>query len=124
MYKTEVTKKFPHLEERKGRVYDGDFVGACLDTRAQKSVCGSRQAMAYELIRRGSIHWGNRSIRFKFGEHIARSIGILHLKFPQDDLAHLNFKINIVEIAIPRIIGLDTLKPNALLINYATDTLE
>lgn len=110
--------------EEKMRLYDGDFVGACLDTGAQRSVCGLSQARAYDRSQPRSLKLSPQSMRFKFGQQISQSIGTVNIRIPQDEASHITLDIHVVDLDIPLIIGLDVLKAHSLLVNYVENVLE
>lgn len=101
-----------------------EFAGACLDTGAQRSVCGLNQAIAYNDIHPGSLKMVDSSVRFKFGEKVAKSIGKVSIKFPIDQFNHMDLTIDVVHVDIPLIIGLDILRSQKLLVNYVENTLQ
>lgn len=106
------------------RCYDGEFAGACLDTGAQRSVCGLAQAESYARNHPGSLTLKPRSLRFRFGHHVIQSMGKVNIRIPQGNNSHLSLSIHVVNLDIPLIIGLDVLKSYHLLINYLANQLE
>lgn len=58
------------------------FDGVCVDTGAQVSVCGRRQAMAY--CKNMQIPFSTRpsTMTFKFGDVVSPSIGVMKFRFP------------------------------------------
>lgn len=104
--------------------YGGNFMGACLDTGAQRSVCGLAQAKAYSRLQPNSLSLKPQHMSFKFGHHIAQSIGIVNIRLPQDEFSHMNLQVHVVKMDIPLIIGLDILKSQSLLVNYVENKLE
>lgn len=59
----------------------------------------------------------------KFGQQIARSIGTVLIRLPKDDYSHLTLKMQVVNLNIPLIIGLDILKHHSVLVNNVDNTL-
>lgn len=69
------------------------------------------------------MKWGNRPIRYKFGQDVVPSVGIVQIKLPENEFSHLLLHIDIVDIETALLIVLEILKPQSLVINYIDNTL-
>lgn len=98
-------------------------MGACLDTGAQRSVCGIGQARAYYKLYHGSLTKGGSTSRFKFGKQLAQSIGSIRVELPVEKSTHISVTVDVIQMDIPLIIGLDILRPCKLSVNYVDNTL-
>lgn len=110
--------------QKESRRYDESIcMGACLDTGAQRSVCGRNQALAYDKIHPGALKKRHSSTQFKFGEQLATNTGIVWIKLPIHKNMHNDLHVNVIDLDIPLIIGLDILKSQRLSVNYIDDSL-
>jgi hypothetical protein len=87
------------------------FIGAVLDTGAQKSVIGLTQAQAYCREHDAQIRTpGSAKSRssFKFGSHVHRSVGTVSISIPtpKNLLIH---NVDVIDLGIPLLLGLDFL---------------
>jgi hypothetical protein len=92
------------------------FIGAVLDTGAQRSVIGLTQAQAYCREHDAQIRtpglakfWSS----FKFGSHIHRSVGmvIISIPTPNNLLIH---NVDVIDLGIPLLLGLNFLDEHYL----------
>lgn len=63
-------------------------------------------------------------MKFKFGQQVVQSIGIVNIRLSQDEQSHITLNIHVVDLNIPLIIGLDVIKSHSLLLNYVENRLE
>lgn len=110
--------------EKQFRYSNLDFDGVCMDSGAQVSVCGKRQALAYCKQMQIPFTVRPSSMRFRFGDMMDQSIGIMKFRFPCPHGGSIDIDIDIVDIDIPLLLGLLELRHHKLLVNYFTNTLE
>lgn len=88
-----------------------DFQGACVDTGAQRTVIGKPQAYAY-------LNWAGLPRRLKrdkvpevyrFGGSRHASIGTLAMRIPLADDFFMQLMVNVVDVNVPLLFGLDIL---------------
>ena len=105
------------------RYSDSTFNGVCVDTGAQISVCGIRQARAY--CKTVSIPLSLRPIQlsFKFGNKITPSLGIMKFRFPSPDGGSTDIDMDVIKLDVPLLLGLRELREHRLLVEYLTNTL-
>jgi hypothetical protein len=94
--------------------YLHDFLGACIDTGAQRTVVGLSQARAY------SRHFGipfklnpSHSI-FRFGQDPHASMGTLEIRIPTSNGGFLPVNVDVISIYVLFLIGLDFLDREGL----------
>lgn len=75
-----------------------EFDGVCVDTGAQVSVCGRNQALAY--CKHMQIPFAVRpsQMRFKFGDMISNSMGIMKFRLPCPNGGSIDIDIDIFDI--------------------------
>lgn len=100
------------------------FAGACLDTGAQRSVCGLSQAQAYSNEHPGSFSATESNVRFRFGEQVVPAIGLIRIRIPITASLHLDLAVDVVDLDIPLILGLDILRGKGLLVDYINNELK
>ena len=101
------------------------FVGACIDTGAQRSVIGRKQALAYcdfsgtpfdvDTVR-------NRRV-YKFGEKRYKGLGTLLIRIPVDADHFISAEVEVVDLDVPFLIGLEFLVQHGMLIDTAHNIL-
>jgi hypothetical protein len=99
------------------------FKGTCLDSGAQRSFVAAIQAEAYARSYRTKNVPDNGRIRFKFGDSVHISIGILpfNLIIPK---GVISLNIEVVDADVPLLIGLEFLNRHRLVINNVENMLE
>lgn len=85
------------------------FQGACVDTGAQKSIIGKPQALAYCKLANVKILPNYSRRRFKFGEQSFPYTGVIQVRIPLSTLEFLEYKIPVVDVDIPLLLGLELL---------------
>jgi hypothetical protein len=88
-----------------------NFLGAVLDTGAQKSVIGIKQAESYCEIHSASLNRQasqNTASLFKFGSKAHRSIGTLHISIPTPKKT-MFYEVDVIDLDVPLLLGLDFL---------------
>lgn len=104
------------------------FWGACVDSGAQRTVIGRKQADAY-ISQIGDATSGIKkdvdlATRFRFGDTNHNCDGILHVKMPVADDVVVHFDAFIVPIDVPLLLGLDVLKRLDIIIKFSNGTLQ
>lgn len=107
--------------------YSTSFLGACIDSGAQKTVIGINQANAYlnqtsntkNLLQQN--HKGQKI--FRFGNRDHKCIGMLNIRMPVGEDIVVTFQSHVVSIDVPLLLGLDVLQKLKLLINFEDGTL-
>jgi hypothetical protein len=83
-----------------------NFLGAAIDTGAERSVIGWQQATMYCLLSSSEMELLPRNRLFKFGDQTFRSMGTLNLKIPVPN-GVLDLYVDVVQPDIPLLVGLD-----------------
>jgi hypothetical protein len=99
------------------------FEGACLDSGANKSVCGFAQAKLYARRSQVPLRMAKARIQSKFGDMTLPSIGSIMFKLPKPR-GLLRTKVHVVQADVPLILGLDILDKYKLVLNNVDDQLE
>ena len=105
------------------RYSDSTFNGVCVDTGAQVSVCGKRQAIAF--CKTVSIPFALRpsNLKFKFGNTVTDSMGIMKFRCPAPDGGSIDLDMDVIDLDIPLLLGLRELRDHQLLVDYLDNTL-
>lgn len=104
-----------------------EFWGACIDSGAQRTVIGRKQARAYirqvgdkkSMIR----HHSNKAARFRFGDTNHQCDGVLLIHMPVADDLVVQFEAYVVPIDVPLLLGLDVLRKLDIVIRFGNGTL-
>ncbi len=99
------------------------FQGICLDTGAQKSVVGKKQAAAYAALMKVRLETKASNFAFKFGDGCYKSLGTIPVRIPKPNNGYIEVRIDIVDADIPMIIGLDILDKETLLADNTENLL-
>lgn len=103
----------------------GDFLGACLDTGAARSVVGRSQAMAYARMARIPPALATaRAVKFLLGGVITPSVGTLDIRVPIAPTLYATLRVDVVDVDIPLLMGLDALDALALYVNTVENKLK
>eukprot|EP00171_Calliarthron_tuberculosum_P000524 IDg524t1 len=98
-----------------------DFHGACIDTGAQKSVVGRMQAESYyRWLGLPLLMMKSTNMVYKFGTYREPSIGTAKFKIPYADDREIVVELDVVNLNVPLLIGLDVLDKYKLFV----DTVE
>jgi hypothetical protein len=92
------------------------FIGAVLDTGAQKSVIGLTQAQAYCREHDAQIRTPGLAkfrLSFKFGSHIHRSVGMVSISIATPEILLIH-NVNVIDLGIPLLLGLELLDEHSL----------
>ena len=95
------------------------FLGACVDSAAQKTVIGELQAKAYcEFMNIPfAPNTSSTGTVFRFGTHRHKGLGKLEIRIPITDFHFLELSVDIVGINVPFFFGLDMLKAFKMVID-------
>lgn len=99
------------------------FLGICLDTGAQKSVFGSKQASAYLKLARTDFSPKPSRYAFRFGDGFYKSLGTISVLVPTPNGKCLEMCIDVVEANVPMLVGLDILDKENLLADNTSNML-
>lgn len=92
----------------------GEFVGACLDGGAEKSLIGLKQTKAYSRMVGSKFKLGPSCYSFKFGDLIETSLGRMEIRVPTPQSSFLPIFVDVVDADVPLLIGLDILDQEKL----------
>ncbi len=97
--------------------------GGCMDTGAQKTVIGEKQARAY--CRYMGIKFKPRKNynRYKFGDNTQQSLGSINIRIPLQDNNMINVPVDVVRADVPFLIGIDLLDEYRLYVNTVSNFL-
>lgn len=104
---------------------DQVFLGACMDTGATKTVIGLPQAKAYaRLLGVNYAPEPTARKRFLFGGVAHPSLGTIRVNVPIAAEFYASLDVDIVDLDVPFLFGLDTLDELALYVNNVEDRLK
>ena len=100
------------------------FQGACLDTGAQQSVIGKRQALA--CCKQQNIGYALKPSLtiFKFGDGVFSSLGTMQIRIPTPNYPFLKIKVDAVPADVPSHLGIDVLENDKLVANNVQNELQ
>lgn len=102
-----------------------DFMGACLDTGATRTVIGRRQAEAYaRLTGRPLSLRRDKPTSFLFGGVRTPSQGKVSIRVPISTELYALLHVDVVDIDVPLLVGLDILDDLALYVNTVENVLK
>lgn len=100
------------------------FQGACLDSRAERTVMGWQQAAAYARFSGMELLLDESgSVVFRFGGTEYPSQGKLHVRVPLANDLHLPLDVDVVDLNIPFLFGLDTMDANKMYLDNVSNKL-
>ena len=113
-------------EHASGGMAQVEFLGACIDTGAQMSVIGKQQAMTYfsYIGEEFKPTRQNRPARFNIGNRRHVGLGHVQIRIPIDDSHVLCPCIEVVDVDVPLLLGLDFLDDYKMNVDTANDMLE
>lgn len=97
--------------------------GACLDTGAQTTVIGLRQAKAYCKYMKIEFNPKKSSNKYRFGDDQQQSIGTITIRIPIMDNLVISKKVDVVPANVRFLIGLDFLDKYRFYINNVENNL-
>jgi hypothetical protein len=101
-----------------------EFLGACLDTGAQRSVIGLSQAKAYCRFSGTKFRPMPNNNSYRFGSDRQRSLGSMGIRMAVPGGSFLSVKVDVVAADIPFLIGLDALDDFGLNVLTVQNILE
>ncbi|OSX74487.1 hypothetical protein BU14_0287s0006 [Porphyra umbilicalis] len=101
-----------------------EFQGAFLDTGAERTVIGHRQAAAYARFAgiKMRLDKTSRAV-FRFGGPGYPSLGTLHVKVPYANNLFLPMEVDVVALNVPILLGLDTMDANQMFLDDMSNKL-
>jgi hypothetical protein len=99
------------------------FDGACLDSGAEKSVCGFAQAKLNARRTHVPLRMAKARIQFKFGDMRLPSIGSIMFNLPTPR-GVIRTKVHVVQADVPLLLCLDILDKYNLVVSNVDDQLE
>lgn len=100
------------------------FQGACIDSGAEITVIGKKQAELY-------CGWVNARLQadasgtiYKFGESRHQGLGYISIRIPVSETHFANVNAAVVEIDVPFLLGLDALTKFKVILNFGDDTAQ
>lgn len=102
-----------------------EFHGACLDTGAQKTVIGKQQADVYAVahgVGRTSLGPPRPNV-FRFGGGRHRSVSTLDVRVPIAQDFFLMLTVDVIDLNVPLLLGLETMDQHRMYFNNTTNTL-
>lgn len=103
---------------------NNQFRGGCLDTGAQRSVIGLKQAKAYYNTIGTKMKPKKSSSSFRFGDGVHNSLGIIQFRIPLPNRDYLHIDVDVVMPDVPLLIGLDILDQEQLIPNNVENELQ
>lgn len=88
------------------------FLDACIDSAVQKTVIGRKQAKACCDFANVSFELRDDTLcrTFAFGTQKYRSIGVLPVRLPINDIHFIELIVDVVDLHIPFLLRLDTME--------------
>lgn len=99
------------------------FVGACIDSGAEKSFIGYEQAREYCSSMNLKLSLSPSPLRFKFCNSTHKSEGMMKVRVSVCDVAHIQVSTDIVRADVPLLIGLEMLVGHQLILHFAEKTV-
>lgn len=100
------------------------FQGACIDTGAQNTVIGRRQALAICQSQGTKLKLSKSSTTFRFGNGRHNSLGILKIRIPTKDGGFIDIDADVVQPDVPLLIGIDILNREQLVPDNVNNRLQ
>lgn len=102
-----------------------DFLGACMDSGAARSVVGRNQARAYTRLT-GTLTMANMTTpaKFMFGGTITPSLRTINMRVPIASTLYANLLIDVADVDVPFLMGLDALDALGLYIKNVDNMLK
>lgn len=94
------------------------FHGACLDTGTERTVIGCQQAAAYARFTGSELHMAEpQKAAFRISGLDYPSLGLLCIRLPLGDDLFLPMDVDVVDVNVPFLYGLDALDANKMHVN-------
>ena len=91
------------------------FDGICIDTGAQRSVVGLKQAHAYCQLSGVPFKKRPSMTAFRFGDGTFQSLGSIPVRIPTPDGKFISIEMDVVQADVPMLIGLEVLDRERLI---------
>ena len=106
-------------------VYEKEFLGACIDSAAQKTVIGKPQAEIYSNLFGIPFSLEKSEVRpnFCFGTHRHKGLGRIEIRVPISNDYYIPVMTEVVNIDIPFLLGLDKMTDNDIVLDTNRQTL-
>lgn len=99
------------------------FNGACIDTGAQKTVIGKKQARAYCQSQGMTMRLQKSQTAFKFGNGKHDSLGMIPIRIPTIN-GDISLEVDVVQPDVPLLLGLDVLDREQIVPDNVENILE
>lgn len=102
-----------------------EFLGACIDSGAQRTVIGHKQAEAYTAltgIRKADKARGNMP-KYKFGDTTHDGLGKMKVRIPIKEDYFVDIEASVVDVDVPLLIGLDVLGRLKVILDFNEFTM-
>lgn len=99
------------------------FEGACVDSGAQLTCIGARQARRYCMLMNITYETSDQELVFKFGDARHCSLGTMPIQIPVSDYGFIEIDAHIVDVDVPLLLGLDTMTKLEMILDFAKDTV-
>lgn len=100
-------------------------MGACLDTGATRTVIGRRQALAYaRMTGKPLVLKPAKASNFLFGGVLSPSLGTLAIRVPISTDYYALLRVDVINLDIPFLLGLDVLDALGLYVNTVENKLK
>ena len=94
-----------------------------MDTGAQSTVIGLKQAHAYCRHMGIKFKTKKNNNRYKFGDSSQNSLGSMNMRIPINDNKVIHIEVDVVQANVTFLIGLDLLDEYSLYVNNVTNEL-
>lgn len=101
-----------------------NFLGACCDIGAQRTVIGKKQAKAYCREAGVALKMRQSGYAFRFGYGLYATLGTIEVRIPMPDGSFLAMKVDVVDADVPLLLGIDTLDREKLVADNVRNTLD
>ncbi|CDF33317.1 unnamed protein product [Chondrus crispus] len=108
-----------------GKQERADFLGACIDTGAQRSVIGKPQAEAYYIFMGipFCLEQSGHPRVYKFGAHRYKGLGSVFIRIPVDSNQFIFTEVQVVDLDVPLLLGLEFLDQYGMKVQVSENLL-
>lgn len=99
------------------------FEGACIDSGAQLSCIGKKQAMLYCRAIKKPFKITKSDRQYKFGNIRYRGLGDIVIRLPVSNDHFAEVKAEVVDVDVPFLLGLDALTQFEVILNFGENTV-
>lgn len=99
-----------------------EFLGACLDTGAERTVIGKEQVLAYLALvgKIFKLEPPKAPIAYRLGRTLHPTVGALVVRIPVAGTNVLSLDLSAVDVSLPLLIGLDSMDEHTIYVNKVT----